>query len=100
VALAEFFDASRLTGWHRLGYFGDTYVELALQEQRYPAAASLLGYARRAWNRQHQQRRCAELLVALEAVLDAETLDRLVAEGKALDEEAVCALTLGTAPCE
>ena len=100
LALAEFFEASRLTGWHRLGNFGDTFVELALQEQRYTAAASLLGYAHGAWRRQQQQRRCAELLVALEAVLDTETLDRSLAQGKALDEEAVCGLALGTAVCE
>ena len=45
------------------------------------------------------QRRCAELLAELETVLDAETLERLLAEGKALDEEAVCALTLETGGC-
>ena len=51
------------------------------------------------WGRQDTQRRCAELLAALETVLDAETLERLLAEGKALDEEAVCALTLEAEGC-
>ena len=59
----------------------------------------LLGYARKSWGRQSTQRRCAELLAALETVLDAETLERLLAEGEALDEEAVCALTLETGGC-
>ena len=96
VALAEFFEASRRAGWQRLGQFGNAFVELALHEQRYSPAASLLGYARAAWWRPDTERRCAELLAALETVLDAETLERLLAEGKALDEEAVCALTLET----
>ncbi len=99
VALAEFFEASRRTGWHRLGQCGDAFVELAFHEQRHSSAASLLGYARAAWWRPDTQRRCAELLAALETVLDAETLQRLLAKGKALDEEAVCALTLETEGC-
>jgi predicted ATPase/class 3 adenylate cyclase len=99
VALAELFEASRRTGWQRLGQFGNALVELALHEQRYSPAASLLGYARAAWWRPDTQRRCAELLAALENVLDAETLERLLADGKALDEEAVCALTLETGGC-
>jgi predicted ATPase/class 3 adenylate cyclase len=99
LALAEFFEASRRTGWHRFGQCGSAYVELAFHEQRYRAAASLLGYTRKSWERPYTQRRCAELLAALETVLDAETLERLLAEGKALGEEAVCALTLETAPC-
>ena len=99
VALAEFFEASRRTGWYWLGQFGNAFVELAFHEQRHSSAASLLGYARAAWRRQHSQRRSAELLAALEAVLDAETLERLLAKGKALDEEAVCALTLETEGC-
>jgi hypothetical protein len=99
VALAEFFEASRRTGWHRLGQCGEAFVELAFHEQRHSSAASLLGYARAAWWRPDTQRRCAELLAALETVLDAETLQRLLAKGKALDEEAVCALTLETEGC-
>ena len=98
-ALAEFFEASRRTGWQRLGQFGNACVELAFHEQRHSSAASLLGYAREAWSRQELQRRCAELLAELETVLDAETLERLLAKGKALDEEAVCALTLETGGC-
>jgi hypothetical protein len=99
VALAEFFEASRRAGWELFGSFGNAFVELALHEQRHASAASLLGYARAAWGRQHTQRRSAELLAALEGVLDAETLERLLANGKALDEEAVCALTLETGGC-
>jgi len=95
-ALAEFFQASRRTGWQRLGQFGNAFVELAFGEQRYSPAVSLLGYARKSWGRTGTQRRCAELLAALETVLDAQTLERLLARGEALDEEAVCALTLET----
>jgi len=99
VALAEFFEASRSTGWHSFGSFGNAFVELAFREQRYSPAATLLGYARKSWGRPSTQRRWAELLAALETVLDAESLERLLAEGKALDEEAVCALTLETGVC-
>jgi hypothetical protein len=99
VALAEFFEGSRRTGWHRFGQFGNVCVELALRENRYSAAASLLGYARKSWGRQYTKQRGAELLAALETVLDAKTLERLLVEGKALDEEAVCALTMETGEC-
>jgi len=99
LALAEFFEASHSTGWQRFGQFGNAFVELAFHEQRYSTAATLLGYARKSWGRQEQQRRCAELLAALETVLDAETVERQLAKGRALDEETVCALTLETAAC-
>jgi len=95
-ALAEFFEASRRTGWQFLGQFGNAFVELAVHEQRYSPAASLLGYARAAWGRQDIPRQCAELLAELQTVLDAETLERELARGKVLDEEAVCELTLET----
>jgi hypothetical protein len=96
LALAEFFEASRRSGWHRFGQCGSAYVELAFHEQRHSSAATLLGYARAAGWGTDQKRRCAELLAELETVLDAQTLDRLLARGEALDEEAVCALTLET----
>jgi hypothetical protein len=99
LALAEFFEASRRTGWHRFGQCGDACVELAFHEQRHSSAATLLGYARAAGWGADQRRRSAELLAELETVLDAETLDRLLARGKALDEEAVYALTLETVAC-
>jgi predicted ATPase/class 3 adenylate cyclase len=95
-ALAEFFETSRRTGWQFLGQFGNAFVELAVHEQRYSPAASLLGYAREAWGRQDIPRQCAELLAELQTVLDAETLERGLARGKVLDEEAVCELTLET----
>jgi tetratricopeptide (TPR) repeat protein len=99
LALAEFFEASRRTGWHHFGNFGNAFVELAFHEQRHASAATLLGYARVAWGRPQSQRRSAELLAVLQAVLDEETLERLLAKGKTLDEEAVCALTLETGEC-
>ena len=99
MALAQFFEASRHSGWLRFGQCANAYVELALHEQRHSSAATLLGYARAAGWGTDVQRRCAELLAELEAVLDAETLERLLAKGEALDEEAVCALTLETSGC-
>jgi hypothetical protein len=96
LALAEFFEASRRSGWHRFGQCGSAYVELAFYERRHSSAATLLGYARAAGWGTDQKRQCAELLAELETVLDAETLDRLLGRGEALDQEAVCALTLET----
>jgi len=96
LALAEFFEVSRRTGWHHFGNFGNAFAELAFHEQRHVSAATLLGYARAAWGRPQTQRRSAELLTALQGVLDAETLQRLLAKGKVLDNEAICALTLQT----
>jgi hypothetical protein len=49
LAFAEFFEARRATGWQRLGQFANAFVELAIHEQRYQSAASLLGYARKSW---------------------------------------------------
>ena len=98
LALVEFFGASRRSGWIRLGNFGNTFAELALQEKRHRDAARLLGYARAAWARPHRQREFNKLLSALELNLDAATLKRLLAAGKELDPEAVCATTLETAP--
>ena len=72
---------------HRFGPFGSACVELAFHEQRYSPAASLLGYARKSWGSQDTQRRCAELLAELQAVPHAEMLERLLAEGEALDEK-------------
>jgi tetratricopeptide (TPR) repeat protein len=98
LALVQFFEASRRVGWLFFGQLGNAYVELALSEQRYSAAAHLLGYARVAWGDEGFQRRSIELLAALKPILDAATLERLLDEGKGLDDEAVCALTLETAP--
>jgi predicted ATPase/class 3 adenylate cyclase len=98
LALVELFEASRRTGWHRLGNFGNTFVELALRENRHLHAARLLGYARGAWPRPHIQRESDKLLAALELYLDATALERLLAEGRDLEAEAVCALTLESAP--
>ena len=46
LALAQFFEASRRTGWQSFGQCAHAYVGLAFQEQRHSSAASLLGYAR------------------------------------------------------
>jgi tetratricopeptide (TPR) repeat protein len=96
LTLPEFFEASRRTGWKHFGNFGNAFAELAFHEQRHASAATLLGYARAAWGRPQSQRRSAELLAVLQAVLDSETLERLLAKGKVLDNEAIRALTLET----
>jgi predicted ATPase len=99
VALLEFFEASRRTGWNLFGSYGYAFVELALHEHRYWDAARLLGYARAAWGRRAMTRSESEkLLSKLESEIDATSLERLLVEGKELDQEAVCALTLQTAP--
>jgi class 3 adenylate cyclase len=99
VALVEFFEASRRTGWHRLGNFSHAFVELALHEHRHLDAARLLGYARAAWGRGTlPARESRKLLATLQSEMNATSLERLLVEGKELDQEAVCALTLETAP--
>ena len=99
VALLEFFEASRRTGWNLFGLCSHVFVELALHEHRYRDAARLLGYARAAWGRHAVTRsQFKKLLTMLTSEIDATSLERLLVEGKELDQEAVCALTLQTAP--
>ena len=99
VALLEFFEASRRSGWALFGLYGHTYVELALHEHRYRDAARLLGYARAAWGRGVTPGRESErLLDMLQSEIDATSVERLLVEGKELEQEAVCALTLEIAP--
>jgi hypothetical protein len=99
VALLEFFEASRRSGWALFGAFGYAFVELALHEHRYRDAARLLGYARAAWGRGTiSGRESKRLLARLQSEMDATSLERLLVEGKGLDQEAVCGLTLESAP--
>jgi hypothetical protein len=69
------------------GQFGNAFVELAFHEQRYSPAARLLGYARATWCRPDTQPRCAELLAALEAVLDPESLERWLPAARRLTKK-------------
>jgi predicted ATPase/class 3 adenylate cyclase len=99
VALQEFFEASRRSGWALFGLYGHTCVEFVLHEHRYRDAARLLGYARAAWGRGVTPGRESERLLAmLQSEIDATSLERLLVEGKELEQEAVCALTLEIAP--
>jgi hypothetical protein len=99
VALLEFFEASRRSGWALFGAYSHDFAELAIHEHRYPDAARLLGYARAAWGRGTVPvGESKKLLTTLESEIDATSLERLLVEGKELDQDAVCALTLETAP--
>jgi predicted ATPase/class 3 adenylate cyclase len=98
MALLEFFEASRRSGWTLFGAFSHAFVEIALHEHRYRDAARLFGYARAAWGPGIVPRReSRKLLDTLESEIDATSLDCLLVEGKELTQEAVCALTLETA---
>ena len=97
--LAAMFARCRTVGWQSFDYFGDLYAELALVEGRLEAAARLLGHAdaaqRRAWVAAPVPETHETLVATLRSALDADTLERLRAEGATLDPEAVVRLTLG-----
>jgi hypothetical protein len=99
AALAEFFDCSRATEWGGFRDFVAVSVRLALMERRHATAARLLGYTEVAWRHLgrvtpygHQLRSTA--YSALQRHMDAHSLERLIAEGASLDEEAVVTLAL------
>jgi len=103
-ALVSMFAQFRRSEWARLGQFVNVYPRLAIREGRLEAAAKLVGYAIMSARRSGSIRwvgmepSLVGLTEALEAVLDSQTLQRLMAEGETLDEEAVCALTLEESP--
>lgn len=101
VALAEFFDVCRMAEWEGLWDFAGLYVQLALRERRYVAAARLIGFADKAWRHlgrltRFSREMCAIACAKLEEQMDAQMLERLVAEGELMDEEAMIALALAT----
>lgn len=100
--LADFFRRSRAADWYLFNLLDESCFLLAMQEGRHHSAARLLGYSDRRSRRvidfrmaeTHVERSRAEL----ETICAAPTLRRLLSEGAALDEEAVCALALEEAP--
>lgn len=96
--LATMFALCRTIAWTHFEVFGDLYLSLALAEGRDHDAARLLGYAggasERAWGMPRTTRTRDEARARLADTLGPKLLERLCAEGTALDPEAVCALTL------
>ena len=103
LAFARLFECCRAHDWDRWALFVREYTALALAEQRYAAAARLLGFATRAEERKGirgplVERSRGVAMATLASALDSTTLKLLLAEGALLDEEAVCALTLEEPP--
>ena len=74
------------------------YVALAVTEGRHRTAARLLGFADHAAERRNLRaldgNRVDRIRTTLEGLLDATTLQQLMAQGRVADEEAVCRWTL------
>lgn len=99
LSLTEFIETSRRRDWDWFGYHADSFALLAALEGRSEAAARLIGYcdhARRRGGGRNLNAALARALAwrAVEAALDAATIERLMAEGASLDEEGACALAL------
>ncbi len=92
-------DASRIRAWEWFSLYADLFALLAVAQGRLDAAARLLGHAdqahRHAGKRDANAARArARVVAALEAGLEPTALARLQDEGRQLDVEAVCELTL------
>jgi hypothetical protein len=100
AVLEELFDCCRVSAWHGFGIFSDLCTLLALREGRLSAAACLIGFADEAWERIGRPpgasvRFRAKAIASLKADMDGITLEGLIELGAQMDEESVCALTLG-----
>jgi predicted ATPase/DNA-binding winged helix-turn-helix (wHTH) protein len=100
-ALTELFRLCRASDWDLFDTWDEAYLLLALQEARQETAARLLGYHDRAGRPPGARALALEEVTrarsTLKAAFDAPNLQRLLAEGAQLDQEAVCALTLESA---
>ena len=98
---AQMFDMCRTVDWMYFDFFCVSYAQLATADGRVGDAARLLGFARtaagRSWNVRTMATAREQARVAIAARLSPDDLERLVAEGAALDREAVCRLVLGSA---
>ncbi len=98
-AIVALIDASRIRAWEWFSLYADLFALLAVAQGRLDAAACLLGHADEAYRHAGKRdinaaRARARVVAALEAGLEPATLARLLDEGRQLDEEAVCELTL------
>ncbi|RQP21302.1 ATP-binding protein [Piscinibacter terrae] len=99
AALHEFSNVCRMSEWDGHRDFAGLYVHLAVLEQRYDAAARLVGFADKAWRHLGRLSRFSRQVrdiahVKLEEHMDTPTRDRLMAEGERMDEEAMVARAL------
>jgi len=99
--IANLFNDCRNNNWELFDNAADVYALLAASEGRFDAAARLIGYSDRAWERLGH-REAAEAAARerawrlVEAALDPALLQGLLAEGSEMDREAVCQTTLST----
>ncbi|MDM0113446.1 adenylate/guanylate cyclase domain-containing protein [Variovorax sp. J22R133] len=99
AALAEFFDCCRSAEWEAFDDFSGLAVRLALLEQRYASAARLVGFLDKSTHRLGRASPSsvavhARALALLASRMDEATLERLIAQGRQMSEEDVCALAL------
>ncbi|RZL94116.1 MAG: hypothetical protein EOP82_05580 [Variovorax sp.] len=102
LALVEFFEASRSREWDYLSVFADVFALFAAREGRPETAARLIGYSDKvnqlsAGLRVSHDRVLLLAKAAVEVALERSAIERLMADGHNMDEEEVCAVTLGDA---
>ena len=104
MAWEKFFAHNRATDWDRIEEFCSGFYAFAAAEKRCAAAARLRGFwlesfVHRGYSRQVTERFAQSgdtRLRVLRPHLDDATIERLGVEGRGLDAEAVCALTMDT----
>lgn len=100
TAASEVIDKLRPLGFMFLMYICDALALLAAREQRWPAAALLLGYADTAYAAQAQTRElnearaCDEARLAVAAHCSGAEIATWLGQGAGLDAEDVCAIAL------
>jgi len=101
AAIADFFDCCRSAEWEAFDDFAGIPIRLTLAERRYARAARLVGHQDKSMQRLGRETHFSKALRAralaeFEGHLDEATVQRLIAEGRQLREEEVCALALET----
>lgn len=99
AVVGEMFDLLRPAEWDSMNYYCDVFVLLALREKRHDDALRLVGYADEVcpliglqWPRSVVFRE--RVVASLEGVVGRDACASLVAEGRRLDAEGVCKVTL------
>lgn len=102
--LTAFVDLSRISEWESFDVFSDVAALLAAKEARFEAAGRLIGFADAAYGRLKDTERepneahARELaLAATRDALGAVALERLMAEGRRLDDVTASEIALGIA---